>query len=166
MYVYTMELQGGNWYVGSTDKPPERLAQHRSGNGAAWTSKHAPLGGFETLQLVEGGREEARLKEDLEVKRLMQKHGIERVRGGAYSSAVLNVETVKALERELRHIDDVCLRCGRADHWIDDCYATYDTAGQLISDDSDSDTDSDYLCSDAGAEYGSSSGDDEEEYPS
>ena len=156
MYVYTMELEGGNWYVGSTESPPERLAQHRDGKGAAWTSMHVPVGGFATLELVEG--EEARLKEDLEVKKLMQKHGIERVRGGSYSSTVLSVESVKALERELRHADDVCLRCGRSNHWIDDCYATYDVTGELISDDSDTDSDSDYS-----AEYGSSGGDEEYE---
>ena len=165
MYVYTIELEDGHWYVGSTEKPPERLEQHRSGNGSAWTSRHSPVGGFSTLELVEGGSEEARLKEDFEVKRLMQKHGIERVRGGSYSSLVLSVESVRALERELRHADDVCLRCGRTNHWIEDCYATYDTTGQLISDDDETDSDSNYSCSDAMAEYGSSD-DDEYEYDS
>jgi len=42
-YVYTLNLKGGNKYVGYTKNPKERLSQHFSGNGAQWTQKHQPV---------------------------------------------------------------------------------------------------------------------------
>jgi predicted GIY-YIG superfamily endonuclease len=42
-YVYTLNLKGGNKYVGYTQNLGKRLTQHFSGNGAQWTQKHAPV---------------------------------------------------------------------------------------------------------------------------
>jgi len=40
VYVYTLNLKGGNKYVGYTENPKRRFYQHFSGNGAQWTQKH------------------------------------------------------------------------------------------------------------------------------
>ena len=42
-YVYTLNLKGGNKYVGYTENPKNRISQHFSGNGAQWTQKHKPI---------------------------------------------------------------------------------------------------------------------------
>jgi hypothetical protein len=42
-YVYTLNLKGGNKYVGFTQDPLTRISQHFSGNGAKWTQKHQPI---------------------------------------------------------------------------------------------------------------------------
>lgn len=42
-WVYVLELERGNYYVGSTYDLEERIQQHFSGNGAQWTKKHKPL---------------------------------------------------------------------------------------------------------------------------
>jgi predicted GIY-YIG superfamily endonuclease len=42
-YVYTLNLKGGNKYVGYTENPSGRISQHFSGNGSKWTQKHQPV---------------------------------------------------------------------------------------------------------------------------
>ena len=37
MAVYTLELDGGNYYVGFTDDIPKRMAEHFLGRGSRWT---------------------------------------------------------------------------------------------------------------------------------
>ena len=42
-YVYTLNLKGGNKYVGYTQEPSKRISDHFNGNGAQWTPKHQPV---------------------------------------------------------------------------------------------------------------------------
>lgn len=42
-YVYTLNLEGDNKYVGYTRNLQKRLNQHFSGNGAKWTQKYRPV---------------------------------------------------------------------------------------------------------------------------
>ena len=79
-HLYTLRLRDGCWYVGTTTTPPKRLKQHRDGDAAEWTKEHPVVGGFASLARLDGADgAEARLDEDREVKRLMMKHGIEKV---------------------------------------------------------------------------------------
>ena len=135
-YVYTVQLRDDFWYVGTTIDPTSRLDAHRSGKGSEWTRQHPPLEGCSySLKEVKGDEEQARLDEDSEVKRLMKEHGIEKVRGGSYSTTILSRSDVKALSKELRHASGGCLRCGHKSHWATSCYAGKDVAGNDISDD-------------------------------
>ena len=43
MSVYTLELQGGNFYVGYSDDIPKRMAEHFLGRGSHWTRLHPPI---------------------------------------------------------------------------------------------------------------------------
>lgn len=123
-YLYTLELAGGRWYVGTTTDRAGRLEAHLAGEGCAWTATHAPIKGeFATLERLDLSGFEARLREDMEVKRLMAAKGVDSVRGGSYSSLTLTPAQREVLELELRHANGVCLNCGQADHWTDDCPA-------------------------------------------
>ena len=53
MAVYTLELQGGNFYVGYSDDIPKRMAEHFLGRGSYWTRLHAPT---KVLEVVPGVR--------------------------------------------------------------------------------------------------------------
>lgn len=121
-FVYTLQLEHRCWYVGSTKKPPVRLRQHRNGIGSEWTRLHAPTGGFSDLQCHKD-EQEARLQEDVQVKRVMLKHGIDFVRGGSYSSVHLSSAERQTLSKELFHASNRCLRCGSQGHWAKDCIA-------------------------------------------
>ena len=42
-HVYTLLLEGGNYYVGWSSSVEHRIAQHFSGAGSKWATKHAPV---------------------------------------------------------------------------------------------------------------------------
>ena len=138
LFLYTLELEGGFYYVGTTNNPPVRLTEHREGAGAEWTRIHPPLCFSKTYKLkkLECSDEEARLQEDAHVKAVMLAKGIEAVRGGSYSRQTLTHDDVKALCKELFHATNGCLRCGRQSHWAKDCFAKTDVVGNTIEDES------------------------------
>jgi len=41
--IYILQLEGGNYYVGKSDNPAQRLDQHLKGKGASWTKIHRPV---------------------------------------------------------------------------------------------------------------------------
>ena len=131
-YLYTLELQDQCWYVGTTATPGMRLANHRSGRGSVWTRAHPPMGGFASLEAVAGDEVDARLQEDLLVKRLMVNYGVDAVRGGSYSRERLSEGERAVLEREVWHATGACLRCGRQGHWATSCAADRDVSGREL----------------------------------
>ena len=82
---------------------------------------------------IEGSTIDAKLEEDKQVKKLMVLYGIDKVRGGSYCEVNLSDESISALEREICHSDNRCLRCGRQGHYVSDCYAKTDVNGRRIS---------------------------------
>jgi len=135
MYVYTLKLEGGKFYVGTTNSPQRRMQEHRDGVGSPWTCTHTPVGFLKLQRLEKGGSSaDARLLEDMTTKRLMLKHGIDCVRGGSYTRQVLPREDIQALLKELWHAGNCCLRCGRAGHWAYSCYARTDVGGNILED--------------------------------
>jgi len=78
-HVYTLELEGGFFYVGHSLDVESRIAGHFLGNGAGakWTDLHRPR---RVLSVVPGDT----LLENLTTLALMVQHGHERVRGGKW----------------------------------------------------------------------------------
>ncbi len=121
MYLYTLALENGHFYVGTTLRPRERLRQHRAGLGAAWTKAHPPLKKQAAAKKLKGCHTMARLAEDFKCKQMMFQHGVDKVRGGSYCSLVLSAAELACIERELRHASGACVLCGAADHWAAQC---------------------------------------------
>lgn len=40
IFLHALELEGGQYYVGQSFEPDERLAVHRAGKRSAWTRLH------------------------------------------------------------------------------------------------------------------------------
>jgi predicted GIY-YIG superfamily endonuclease len=118
--LYALRLKGEFFYAGTTGEFLERLQAHASGEGSAWTKMH-PYVNVEYAEALYVPATQLRLYEDMKVKELMLKHGIDKVRGGSYSSVTLSSEQRTALEVELRHSQDRCLQCGSSEHWVADC---------------------------------------------
>ena len=105
-YVYILELENANWYVGYSQDIQVRIASHFLGAGSFWTQKHKPV----AVHSVKPGDT---MLETLTTVGLMCVKGWERVRGGPYCCT----EMLKA---------PACIR--KAMH-----YASYATAGSDVT---------------------------------
>lgn len=81
-YVYVLELEGGNFYVGYSGNLPNRLHQHFVGDGSLWTKKYKPL---KVVEICLGNKMVEREK----TLQWMQDKGYEKVRGYAWCSVQL-----------------------------------------------------------------------------
>ena len=54
MSVYTLELDGGKYYVGYSDDVPRRIAEHWLGRGSHWARIQPPI---KVLEVVPGSEE-------------------------------------------------------------------------------------------------------------
>jgi len=78
-YVYTLNLKGGNKYVGYTKNIKKRLSQHFSGSGAKWTQKHTPIS-VNSIQKVSTVFYAKKLETIIYYK-MKEYHGASKVRG-------------------------------------------------------------------------------------
>ena len=83
--MYTLNLEGGNKYVGISKNPDFRISQHFNGKGAAWTKKHAPI----KLHKSNWCSSEAAAKkaEKIIVERMKNYYGSDKVRGAGHTSS-------------------------------------------------------------------------------
>lgn len=126
--IYVLRLETGKFYVGKSKNVADRCKQHWGGNGSAWTKKYKPIAIEET---VTGA---SPFDEDKITKEYMAVHGIDNVRGGSYSAMNLSEFHRSVLKMELRTAHDLCMRCGRASHFMKDCYAKTDADGAKLKD--------------------------------
>jgi hypothetical protein len=113
--IYILKLQGGRYYVGKSETPMKRYQEHMNGSGSAWTRKYKP----ESIEKII--EKASPFDEDKYVKIYMSKHGIEKVRGGAYTAIELPEDQEDMLRHELRAATDKCLKCGKAGHFASQC---------------------------------------------
>ena len=124
--IYILRLRTGKYYIGKTKNVDKRWAEHTAGCGSGWTKKYPPV------SLVKSVVSTSQFDEDRYVKEYMEKYGIDNVRGGTYSNVVLDANCIAVLEKEIRHSNNLCVRCGRDTHFVKDCYATTDSDGEVI----------------------------------
>jgi predicted GIY-YIG superfamily endonuclease len=144
--IYILKLQGGNFYVGKSDNPMKRYQEHLNGAGSAWTKKYKPIGIEKIIEKA------ITFDEDKWVKVYMSKHGIDKVRGGAYVLEELPEFQEEALKSELWGSTDKCTTCGRSGHWAKDCYAKSDVTGKEIGGESESEEEI-IICGDCDKEF-------------
>lgn len=113
--IYILKLRDGKYYVGKTDNVEHRFEQHLEGKGSAWTKKYSPIKIEKTIPNA------SPFDEDRYVKEYMSKHGVENVRGGAYSQIDLEAGTIAQIENEIRGATDKCMKCGEKGHFVANC---------------------------------------------
>ncbi len=138
--IYILRLAGGNWYVGKTDNFQKRMEEHVRGGGSAWTSIHKVI---KVDKVVENA---SPFDEDRYVKEYMAKYGIDKVRGGSYVEIELDESQIDALTKEIWAAKDLCTRCGRAGHFVKDCYAKSTVDGNGIEYDDSESEDCEWEC--------------------
>jgi predicted GIY-YIG superfamily endonuclease len=113
--IYCLLLENECYYVGRTTNLPRRLAEHLEGNSTAWTKLHPVIRLYAKKENCDA------LDEDKYVKLMMQKVGIDKVRGGSYSQINLSRDQISCLQRELNTANNKCFRCGSSNHFIANC---------------------------------------------
>lgn len=124
--VYILRLEGGRYYIGKSHDVMKRYKEHLNGNGSAWTRKYKPVSVVKIIKDVSS------FEEDKITKEYMSKYGIDKVRGGSYVEIELSDFHIEALKMEIWGAKDLCSQCGRAGHFVKDCYAKTDASGNKI----------------------------------
>jgi predicted GIY-YIG superfamily endonuclease len=110
--VYVLPLRGGYYYIGRTQRHPDvRLGEHmQESEGNDWVRRHQPLGHYEKLFWYEFGAEAT------VTLMYMQRHGVDRVRGGQWSRLQLKEHEILEIGRHLRVESQACYMCGLVGH--------------------------------------------------
>ena len=82
-YVYVLNLEGGNKYVGYTSNPEARINAHFNGTGAKWTQKHEPIS-VHHMQRVSDVQYAKKL-ETIIYTNMKNYHGTDKVRGAGHT---------------------------------------------------------------------------------
>jgi predicted GIY-YIG superfamily endonuclease len=115
--IYILRLEGGKYYVGKSEDVINRFSQHINGYGSFWTRKYKPIS---LEKIIENA---SPFDEDKITKEYMSKYGIDNVRGGSYVEIELSEFHKRVLKMEIWGATDLCTQCGRAGHFVKDCYA-------------------------------------------
>lgn len=124
--IYTLKCEQNKYYVGRTDNIINRYQQHLNGEGSQWTRQYKPLEILSTYQST------SLFDEDKTTKELMVKYGIDNVRGGSYVTDFIPNDVKKVLQKELWSCMNYCVRCGKPDHFIEQCQSRKDINGNKL----------------------------------
>jgi hypothetical protein len=123
VFIYTLKLTQGKYYVGKTTNPSFRLDNHFNSNGSAWTMKYKPI---ELLELIPNCDH---YDEDKYTRKYMDKYGIDNVRGGSFVSIELDKPTIAHLTQMSNGTNDKCFICSKPGHFAKDCKENYEYDG-------------------------------------
>ena len=115
VFIYSLKLQSGKYYIGKTESPNFRLEDHFVSSGSAWTNKYKPISIYQLIPDM-NDHDEQRITQDY-----MNKYGIDNVRGGPWCKIGLSNEEKLFIQKLLDGENDKCYQCGSTDHFAKDC---------------------------------------------
>jgi len=136
VFIYTIQLEKGKYYIGKTNNPQFRLESHFNSNGSEWTKIYKPLRVIEVKPNCDD------YDEDKITRQYMDKYGINNVRGGSFVSVKLDKSTIDTLKKMSNGINNRCFVCGKSGHFAKYCQEN-EEVWETCSDDDDDDDDND-----------------------
>jgi len=119
--IYILLLESNKYYVGKSKNTIKRINKHFDQNNilnktyaSAWTSLHKPI---KILDIINNCNI---FDEDKYTLMMMNKYGIDNVRGGSFTSIKLPDEEINIIEKMLLGANDSCYNCGDS-HFISRC---------------------------------------------
>lgn len=114
--VYILRLVSNKYYVGKTSRNvDERFMEHINREGASWTKKYRPI------EIMEYFETDDKFDEDKHTLKMMDKYGIENVRGGSFAGEILTNEQLSVIEQIINGSNDKCFKCGSSEHFVHNC---------------------------------------------
>jgi predicted GIY-YIG superfamily endonuclease len=119
--LYVLNLEHGCKYVGSTHNFTRRLREHADGYSSAWVSLHKMQNVYAIYPMETKDDKILRFAEEELTFDMMQKFGIDNVRGAAFCAMDFKDDERQALLKLLSHRSDRCLLCAQEGHYVNNC---------------------------------------------
>ena len=116
IYIYSIKLEKGKYYIGKTTNPAFRLQSHFDSNGSKWTQIYKPL------KVIEVRPNCNHYDEDKITIEYMDRYGINNVRGGSFVTMKLEKSIIETLKKMSNGRNDKCFICGKKGHFAKNCY--------------------------------------------
>ncbi len=113
--TYVLRCCDGKYYVGKTDNLDRRMDEHFSGVGCEWTKRYPA---FEIIQTIVGCD---KYDEDKHTLMMMEKYGIDNVRGGSWSTITLDRSEQEMIMKRIATAENKCFKCGKKGHFAREC---------------------------------------------
>ena len=115
VYIYILRLDQNKYYVGRSERVHIRLGDHFNNTGSFWTIKYKPLSVKKVIQNCDN------FDEDKFTIKMMEKYGVNNVRGGSFSRLKLSREEFNIIGRMINNSNDRCFKCSSYDHYCLQC---------------------------------------------
>lgn len=115
--VYCLELEDGHYYIGRTtpDGYVRRIARHHSKKATPWTTLHA------FVKVTEVIDDATIFEEDNKTLEYMIEHGVDKVRGGQYTTMTLSTSDKASIARAISSAENRCFTCNSDTHFASAC---------------------------------------------
>ena len=117
--VYCLTDSDGKIYVGKSENIPERINDHKMGDGTRFLGQNLQRIAPETTPIPS----DLESWERNETLTRMYKHGIENVRGWMFTTKRLSDDQRQYAFSQICEKFDLCRKCGRDSHFVDSCFA-------------------------------------------
>ena len=114
-FIYVLQLENGNFYVGATNTPLRRIKTHFEGKGPQWTQVNKPIDIYEVKTNCDNYSEQNTTLDYMKI------YGVENVRGGQYTNCQLKKYELQHVNKSINSTDDKCYKCREKGHYIDKC---------------------------------------------